>query len=210
MSRTRTHLLAASLAIVAAVLGALLARGLLAPTSPEATSLTGATLLAPPRPIPEFTLRDDADRPVDRQYFEGHWHLVFFGFTSCPDVCPTTLTVLAAVERKLADLPDGQRPGVVLVSVDPERDRPSTLHSYVQFFSPHFAGLTGAVSAIDALAQAFGVPVARVPVAGGGYTVDHGAAIFLLDPAARIRALFSTPHDAEVIAADYRRILGMS
>ncbi|HSN71827.1 MAG TPA: SCO family protein, partial [Steroidobacteraceae bacterium] len=134
------------------------------------------------------------------------WHLVFFGFTNCPDVCPNTLTILARVEKALADLPESQQPGVVLVSVDPTRDTPEQLGPYVRFFGERFVGITGTEENIAALTSALGVPVAKVDLEGG-YTMDHGAGIFVLDPEVRVRAFFSTPHEVATIASDYRRIV---
>ncbi len=135
------------------------------------------------------------------------WSLLFFGFTHCPDVCPTTLGMLAQTEKALANLPDERRPQIVLISVDPQRDTPQQLASYVKFFSPSFTGVTGTQDAIDDFARALGVPVAISPTDNGDYTVDHSAAIFLVDPDGAMRALFSTPHSPAIIADDYRRIV---
>jgi protein SCO1 len=133
--------------------------------------------------------------------------LLFFGFTNCPDVCPATLGVLAQIERQLQDLPEPSRPQVALVSVDPQRDTPAQLKSYVKFFSPSFVGLTGSQQDLDAFTRAMGVPVAIQRLENGAYTVDHSAAIFLIDPQGAMHALFSTPHDPTKIAQDYRRIV---
>jgi protein SCO1/2 len=132
---------------------------------------------------------------------------VFFGFTHCPDVCPTTLAMLAQVEKKLAEAPTAAAPQVVLVSVDPERDTPEKLAQYVKYFSPSFTGVTGPVAAIDEFTRTLGIPVARTPLPNGDYTVDHSAAILLFDPDGAMHALFSGPHSADLIAADYRRIV---
>jgi protein SCO1/2 len=122
-------------------------------------------------------------------------------------VCPTTLGTLAQVAQSLADLPAGERPQIILVSVDPQRDTPEQLAAYVRFFDPSFTGLTGTQHAIDSLTRALGVPVGIRKTGNGDYTVDHSAAIFLIDPQGAMRALFSTPHESAVIADDYRRIV---
>ena len=115
---------------------------------------------------------------------------MFFGFTQCPDVCPTTLATLAQMKKKLADLPAEQQPRVLLVSVDPERDTAAILKPYVTFFDPSFLGATGTLAATGQAARAFSVPFAKVPLPGGGYTMDHGAGLFVVSPAGRARRLF--------------------
>jgi protein SCO1/2 len=117
--------------------------------------------------------------------------------------------MLAQVEKLLADLPENQRPQVILVSVDPQHDTPEQLASYVRFFSPSFTGVTGTQESIESLTRSLGVPVAirKDPNIDGGYSVDHSAAIFVINPQGALRALFSTPHVPATIAEDYRRIL---
>jgi protein SCO1/2 len=115
--------------------------------------------------------------------------------------------VLAQVEKRLQDLPESQRPQVMMVSVDPRRDTPEHLKKYVTFFSPTFRGVTGTSENIATFTRAMGIPVAIQTLGNGAYTVDHSAAIFLIDPAGALHALFSTPHDAAKIAADLRRIV---
>ena len=132
------------------------------------------------------------------------------GYTHCPDVCPLTLAMLAQVEKSLADLPEAQRPQVVLMSVDPKRDTPERLAAYVKHFSPTFVGTTGTPEAVESFTRKLGVPVAIHMLEDGAYTVDHSAALFLIDPDAKLRAVFSTPHTSTNIVADYRRIVRMS
>jgi protein SCO1/2 len=207
MSRTPSIVVAAIVAIVAIASGMLLARSILGSGGSTQLGLARATLLDPARPLPDFALVDQDGAPFGPQRLKNQWTLMFFGFTHCPDVCPTTLGMLAQTEKQLADLPEGQRPHVVLVSVDPKRDTPQQLASYVKFFSPSFTGVTGSQQAIDDFTRALGVPVGISPTANGGYNVDHSAAIFLIDPNGAMRALFSTPHESQVIASDYRRIV---
>jgi protein SCO1/2 len=203
-SRVRIAAVAA-VAILAAIAGAWLSRALI--QDQARVSLSHATLLDPPPPVPVFRLIDQDGAPFEQPGLLGRWHLLFFGFTNCPDVCPNTLTVLAAAERELSELAPSLRPRVLLVSVDPERDLPQQLAAYVHFFSPSFGAVTGSPAEIEMLARKLGVPVMRVALDEKSYTIDHGASIFLVDPQARLRALFSTPHDAKIIAADYRRIV---
>jgi protein SCO1 len=167
-----------------------------------------ATLFAEPRALPAFDLIDQAGAPFGVERLRGQWTFLFFGFVNCPDVCPTTLAVLAQVRKALADLPERDQPGVVLVSVDPGRDTPPVLARYVAHFDPSFTGVTGSPGAIESLTQALGVAVVvGPPAADGNYAIDHTAAIFLVDPEGRFAALFNTPHEAEAITRDYRRIV---
>jgi protein SCO1/2 len=200
-------ILVAIVAIVAAVGGALVARNLSQSPELSQSTLTTATLLQPPRPIEQIALIDHDGQPFDLARLEGHWTLLFFGFTNCPDVCPATLTILTQVEKHLQHLPEAQQPQIVLASVDPQRDTPEHLKKYVSYFSPNFLGVTGTKESVEAFTQALYVPVAIQQLPNGGYTVDHSAAIFLVDPDGAMHAIFSTPHDAGKIAADYQRIV---
>lgn len=210
MSRNQSVLAAGIVAIVAIVVGMLLAHALLDRGTSTQLGLARATVLSPPRPLPGFQLVDQDDSAFTPQNLEGRWSLLFFGFTHCPDVCPTTLGMLARTEKMLADLPAARKPHIVFVSVDPLRDTPQQIKPYVKFFSPTFTGVTGTSDAINEFTSQLGVPVVITPASNGDYTVDHSAAIFLVDPEGALHALFSAPHDANVIAADYRRIVEAS
>jgi protein SCO1/2 len=206
MSRTQTIALAALVAIVAVAAGILSARWAL--QRQVAAQPATATLLSPPRPMPPLALIDQGNQPFDTARLRGGWTFVFFGFTSCPDVCPVTMSALAATNKLLADLPAALHPRVVMISVDPERDTPERLATYVKAFDPSFVGATGTKAAIDELAQRMGVLVAKRPLEGGSYSVDHTTSVFLIDPDGALRALFSPPHTPKLIAEDYRRITG--
>lgn len=155
----------------------------------------------------DYRLETTDGQPFTRASFVGHPSMLFFGFTHCPDVCPTTLAVLKQMRQQLADLPDAQRPHVVLFTVDPERDTPERLRDYVRFFDPSFGATTGTVADVEQAAAAFSVPFAKVTLPQGGYTMDHGAGIFLVDPAGRRIAYSSPPFDAATLARDYRKVL---
>ena len=132
---------------------------------------------------------------------------MFFGFTQCPDVCPTTLTLLAQMKKQLADLPAAQQPRVLLISVDPERDTPAVLKPYVTFFDPSFRGATGTLEGVQHAATAFGVPFQKMPLPDGGYTMDHGAGCSSLHPMAASPPTFSPPLAAEVLRRDFRKVV---
>src|SRR5687767_3883287 len=117
MSRTQTIALAAIVAIVAVAAGLLSARWLLQQQTGSQPAVAAATLLSPPRPLPPLALVDQDNRPVDTSRLRGGWTLLFFGFTSCPDACPLTMTALAETNKLLADLPAERRPRVIMISV---------------------------------------------------------------------------------------------
>lgn len=192
------------IAIVSALAGLWLATSLRSPGTPV---LQTGTMLEPARALPEFSLIDGDNRPFTQAQLQGRWSLLFFGFTNCPDVCPTTLALLAQVHTALANLPAAQQPQVVFISVDPKRDGPEQVATYTRFFNPQFIGLTGAQGQIDVFTRGLGVPVMIRPLGNGGYTVDHSSAIFLIDPQARLRALFSAPHTQAELTADIRAIV---
>jgi protein SCO1/2 len=200
---TARPLLIGVLAIVAFALGLGLARGCLGPVpvAPER-----ATAFAEPRALPPIQLIDQNGRVFDDDSLRRGWTLVFFGFTRCPDVCPTTLATLARARSALADLPPEAQPRVLLISVDPEYDTAERLAAYVRSFDPDFLGATGDPAAIAAVAAGFGVPHARVAAGTDGYTIDHGSGVFVVAPEG-IVAYSGAPHDAEVLARDFRRIV---
>jgi protein SCO1/2 len=194
------------LAIVAFGGGLLIARALV-PARVTLPQTERATVLPAPRALPALDLVGQDGRPLGADFFKGRWTIVFFGFTSCPDLCPTTLASLAQATHQLADLPPAERPRVLLVTVDPERDNPAHLAAYVRFYDPAFLGATGTPAAVAATAAAFAVPYAKVSLPEGGYTMDHGSAIFIVGPSGAIVAYSSAPHDASTIARDYRKVL---
>ena len=206
MSRPARTLGTGVVLIVAFVLGLFAARHWSAGSAP-APALTHATLYPSPQALGELELTDQDGNAFTTDALRGHWWLVFFGFTQCPDVCPTTLATLARTRAQLADLPAELQPRVLLISVDPERDTPERLAAYVRYFDPQFSGATGSLQAVAATAKRFGVPYAKVASAGGGYTLDHGAGVFFVDPQAAIEAYSSAPHDATVLATDYRALV---
>ena len=197
MMRVRTRVLLAVAALCAAAAGFWVATQL----DRGSPRLASGTWLPQARTVQEFRLLDTTGRPFSRTDLAGHPTLVFFGFTHCPDVCPTTLLKLAQVKKSTA-LP-GLR--VLFVSVDPARDTPPVLGLYVHAFDPSFLGLTGDPQAIAALAANFGVAFNRVQLPGGDYTMDHSAVVFLLDAGAHIAAIFTPPFEAAAISADLQR-----
>ena len=186
------------LAVIAAGAGIWVAKK----TSDQAPQLTSGTWLPQPRPLPEFSLVDQSSQPFTLQSLKGHPTLVFFGFTHCPDVCPTTLAKLSQV-TKAANVPNLK---VLLVSVDPQRDTPEQLERYVHAFNPAFGAVTGQPADIERFTKEFGVAVVKVELAGGDYTVDHSAVVFLLNGNGERVAIFTPPYEVKNLAADLRNV----
>lgn len=168
----------------------------------------GATLLPAPRALPEFALMDQDGEAFDLRRLQGRWSFLFFGYTSCPDVCPGTLAVLRDVHAELADAGIGvEETQFVFVSVDPDRDTPERLREYVSYFHRDFVGATGAPQQLDRLTRFLGVHHRRSRTEGDpDYLLDHTSAVLLIDPAARLSAVLSDPHDPHEIADSFRRI----
>jgi protein SCO1/2 len=189
----------------AMALGYLAARAVFTPPAPP--PLLRATLLPETVRLPDLDLTDQDGRRFGREALTGHWTIVFFGFTSCPDVCPTTLTTLVQVARQLQDVPVADRPRVLLITVDPEKDDPERLRAYVRAFDPEFLAASGTQQAISRTAQAFGLGYARIVRPDGTYTVEHGSSLFVVGPSGGLVATSSTPHDVRMLASDYRQIV---
>jgi protein SCO1/2 len=161
------------------------------------------------RLITPFSLTDHQRQTFDENSLQGKWSLIFFGYLSCPDVCPMTLHELNAFWRSLKD-ETGADPSdlqIVFVSVDPARDSPQALENYINHFNPEFIAATAASTQIDNLAQQFGAGyVIEAETAPGQYLVAHTSAIFLVDPLGRSVATFSQPHYASTLLSQYRKI----
>ena len=204
---TRKALIYASFA---AALGIILVLGYLAGRTfrepARATSAVGMTVLEPASPLPEFRLHDQNNQAFDRAQLQGKWSFVFFGYTHCPDICPTTLVVLRDVQK----IAGGQDKDIqyVFISVDPKRDKAATLKNYLPYFHPEFIGATGDPGELMRLTRAVGAYYEIGKPRNGAYEVHHSAAIFLIDPEARLRALFSGPHDAARLAQGLRQLKG--
>ena len=156
-----------------------------------------------PRPIGAFSLHDHHGRPFTRERLDGAWTFMFFGYTHCPDICPTTLATLRLVEQDLPARAPVPRQHV-LVSVDPARDTASHLARYVTAFGSGFLGVTGSDGELSRLAREVGAAYVRgEPDDDGSYFVDHTASIMLVDPYGRLVALFGMPHDAAAITARF-------
>ena len=196
------------LAAAALAAAALAAGALTAGCSPEApkfrtSDITGSTFGK------AFALTDHTGRAVTLADYRGKAVVMFFGYTQCPDVCPTTLATLAATMKALG--PDADRVQVLFVTVDPERDTQALLAQYVPAFDPRFVGLYGDAAATERVAKEFKVLFQKQPGATpGSYTVDHSAGVFMFDPQGRLRLYASHGQPPDAFAHDLSALLRAS
>jgi len=152
-----------------------------------------------------FQLVDQNGRAVSDRDFKGKPFLVFFGFTHCPDICPTTLFEMSEILKRLG--PDADRTAALFISVDPERDTPEKMKEYISSFHPRVFGLTGTPEEITAVEKAYRVYAKKVPLQGGDYTMDHTAVVYLMGKDGRFVAPFNLNKTVEEAANDLRRRL---
>jgi protein SCO1/2 len=189
-------LLAAAIAVIAYL-------KLAEPVPLEFDSSQGIIIISPPVQLPDVTLTDQNNTPFPLSRFKGRWNMVFFGYTHCPDVCPTTL---AAMNRAAKKLPSSHI-GYYFVTLDPQRDTPEKLKEFVTYFNPQFVGLTGDKTNIDRLSKKLGVVYDyEGDVASGEYTVNHYAAILVIDPRGRLRAHILPPHPVKKLVEAMTKI----
>ena len=165
----------------------------------------GVFLLPRPRDIAPFELSDHTGAKFDNAALQDRWTFIFFGFTHCPDVCPTTMSELGqtdvALQRDGGELADQFRG--VLVTVDPERDTAEQLGPYAMAFSPRFLGVLGDREATALFAQQVNAAFGKVPDEGGGYTMDHTGNIVIINPRGHYHGFIKLPHKAETIRLAY-------
>jgi protein SCO1/2 len=180
--------------------GTILTIALRAPPSAAGDTILSSAIGGP------FRLTDQNGKPFTDADLKGKWHLVFFGYTHCPDVCPTTLNELSLAIDKLDR---GQRKdiGVVFISVDPERDTPKVLKSYVESFDAPITGLTGSAAEVKRAARDYHVYYARHERADGGYDMDHSAVIYVMDPRGRFTGTITPDTTAPQIKTRLEKLL---
>lgn len=156
------------------------------------------------RLVPEFELADHQGAVFDVESLRGKWSFLFFGYTHCPDICPTTLHSMAQIIDRLGE--DAQKTQFVFISVDPERDTVERLAEYLPFFHPDIVGLTGTPAQVEQFAKAMWVPYMRVenPESPADYAMDHSASVLLIDPHARYHAIISPPYTVDGLIQNWR------
>jgi protein SCO1/2 len=152
-----------------------------------------------------FQLVDQNGKPFTDRDMKGKPYLVFFGFTHCPDICPTTLFEMSQLMRKLG--PDADRAGALFVTVDPGRDTPAIIKDYLASFDPHLRGLTGDQAAIDQAIKDYRVYAKKVPLQNGDYTMDHTAIVYLMDKDGQFVAPFDLQRSPDAEATELRRYM---
>lgn len=165
----------------------------------------GVVVFDKPRAIADFELVDETGRPFTLEDLQGQWSLVFFGFTTCPDICPTTLATLARWQKTL-DKDIAAETQVVMVSVDPARDTPERLQPYIDYFDEKFIGVTGDFLPIKRLADNLNVAFNKVPL-GDDYTVDHSGYLLLINPKGHYHGFIRPPFELARLKLTYQSIV---
>lgn len=192
-------------ACLAAGAGLWASQRLLPGATAPADSVRSFTRLPTPRILPAFTLQQSGGTALTADELKGHWTIVFLGFTHCPDICPTTLTELSAAQKQWTAMPEASRPRVLFVSADPERDTPELIGKYARAFHPDTLAATAPAPQLEAFARSLSLVFMKVPGRSGhpnDYTIDHSAALVLLDPQARMAGVVQPPFDVKGLAND--------
>ncbi len=193
------------LAAIAAGLGLWL--GLRSHAPPQPPPMQSAQVYPQPRPLPAFSLTQSDGMPLTAADWQGRYTLLFFGYTRCPDICPTTLATLHRALQALRAKGLGGQVQVEFISVDPQRDTLPRLAAYVHAFDPQFVGAIGPDAQLQPLTRALGIVYARTPDGHGGERVDHSDAVVLVDPRGRELAVFLPPLRADAIAHDLAHLI---
>tara|TARA_R110002073_G_scaffold198795_1_gene357973 strand:- start:556 stop:1245 length:690 start_codon:yes stop_codon:yes gene_type:complete len=184
----------------------------------------GATIYPDPRPISDFRLLDQAGEFFTKEYLQGHWNLVFFGFTHCPDICPLTMAELKQFYEN-PDLDRLEKPRIFLVTVDPLRDNPASMAAYLENYNSQFIGLSGDPEAIALLASELYVAYGEAPEGAiamnhehddalpqdreddGNYLIEHSGHIAVINPSGEYVAVLRAPHRDRDLVTAYREIV---
>jgi protein SCO1/2 len=177
--------------------------------SKEQLQINGAIVLDKPRIFSDFELEDHRGEVFNLDRMKGIWTIVFFGFTHCPDICPTTLAMLNETYSKLKES-EKELLQVVMISLDPERDTVEKLAEYVPYFNPEFTGVTGNKHLIRRLTAELNVAYNQVPLSGDDYTVDHSTQLILVNPMGHYHGFFKAPHTEITMRSTWRSINGTS
>lgn len=197
-----------SLALVALIIGLALSRVFDRPADLDPTRMVeaGIVLLPQSRALPELSLIDQDGEAVRVDQLTGRWSLLFFGYTFCPDICPTTLVDLRRVKEMLPqDVAERLQP--ILVSVDPQRDTPEQLKQYLSYFKSGFQGLTGHLADIQKLANSVGIPFIPADGKSENYTVDHSGNLAIIGPDGRQQGFIRGPLKVEQLAEQLQPLI---
>jgi len=194
------------LAIVGLMSGLYVSSQLNAKRSIDVTEFHG-TYLEKPRAVNQFSLTGTDQKPFDNQSLQGQWTMVFFGFTNCGYLCPTTMAEFGKMYRILEEKGVKNLPHMVMISIDPDRDTIEKLSHYVSAFHPNFYGARGDEELIKSMTREMGIAYAKVVSKEGtepqNYDIQHSGAVMLFNPQGELNAFFTTPHHADLLAKDY-------
>lgn len=177
--------------------------------SNEELRINGAVVFNTPRIFSDFELVDHRGEVFNQEHLQDVWTIVFFGFTHCPDICPTTLAILNDTYSKLKDR-ERERMQIVMISIDPERDTVEKLAEYVPYFNNEFIGVTGNKHLIKRLTAELNVAYNKVPLDSDDYTVDHSTQLVLINPKGHYHGFFKAPHSEIMLRSTWRSIDGSS
>ncbi len=173
--------------------------------SKQELQVNGAVLLNTPRIFSDFELRDHRDQPFTAEQLRGQWSILFFAFSRCPDICPTTLSTLNDMYSKLS-VNEQAKLQIVMVSLDAERDSVEILADYVPYFNADFIGVTGNQHFVRRMAGDPHIAYNRVPLEGDNYTIDHSTQLLLINPKGDYHAFFKAPHSEIMLRQTWRSI----
>ena len=206
-NKGRTLILSAVGVLVAVVIGVLAGSYLTKNNDqPQAIREAGIIILPKSRELPALQLTSTTGEQVLTQELTGKWSLVFFGYTFCPDICPTTLAELRQLKRLLPEEAQ-EKLQVLMVSVDPNRDTPEQLQLYLQYFDPDFIGLTGVLPDIQTLSNALSIPFIPGDTSKPRYTVDHSGNLAIISPDGRQYGFIRAPLDVKKIAEQLPNVM---
>jgi protein SCO1/2 len=171
----------------------------------EQLRANGAIVLDTPRIFSDFELVDHNGETFNIARMEDVWTIVFFGFTNCPDICPTTLATLNDTYSKMKDS-EKDKLQIVMISLDPERDTVEKLAEYVPYFNEEFIGVTGNKHLIRRLTAEINIAYNTVPLEGDDYTVDHSTQLVLINPKGHYHGFFKAPHSETMLRSTWRSI----
>lgn len=209
MNKNIANTVIACVAFMALVLG-LTANRILSPSimTQEQLNEQGLFVYQLPRRFTDFALTDQHGNAFTQEWLKGKWSLVFFGYTFCPDICPTTLATIRQFEQLVqeADPEAAAQLQVAMVSVDPQRDTPEKLAEYMAFFGEDYVGATGEYIDVFNLARQLNVAFGYEPQDDGGYLVSHSGEIILINPEGDFHGFFKVPHDPAKMAATFQSV----
>lgn len=169
------------------------------------------TVLSQPREISEFNLQGIDDKPFNNQSLNGQWTMVFFGFTNCGYLCPTTMAELGKFYKILEKKGVKTLPNVVMVSIDPARDSKAKLATFVKAFNPHFYGAKGNKESVQAMTRELGVVYAKIALNGQlddeTYDIEHTGTVLLFNPQGQLSAFFTSPQNASLLVEDFTQLM---